>query len=263
MLPLKVRYWLEIDFFLNFYVNVSHWTETWLSADAFLATNHWPLPVPGKIIAPGFPWPWVFGACFLNRSIFLHLISAKVSDSSLSQCTPRSLSQMASHWYLWLSATSLLTSTWGFLCDITCGVIRKRRGIPWLLFMGTTSQLPPHTPSHCHTLSQASSDPSFLKTWNHWESPVCDNARKPRNTVGIWKWFWVWKWKLFSHVQLCDPMDHTVHGILQAGILEWAAFPFSRGSSQPRGQTQVSRTAGEFFTSWATIWPLKLLDWSV
>ena len=33
---------------------------------------------------------------------------------------------------------------------------------------------------------------------------------------------------------LCDPMDFTVHGILQARILEWAAFPFSRGSSQPR-----------------------------
>ena len=34
---------------------------------------------------------------------------------------------------------------------------------------------------------------------------------------------------------LCNPMDYTVHGILQARILEWVAFPFSRGSSQPRG----------------------------
>ena len=33
---------------------------------------------------------------------------------------------------------------------------------------------------------------------------------------------------------LCDPMDYTVHGILQARILEWVAVPFSRGSSQPR-----------------------------
>ena len=40
-----------------------------------------------------------------------------------------------------------------------------------------------------------------------------------------------------------------VHGILQARILEWAAFPFSRGSSQPRDQTQASRIAGGFFTS--------------
>ena len=51
---------------------------------------------------------------------------------------------------------------------------------------------------------------------------------------------------------LCDPMDYAVHGILQARILEWVAFPFFRGSSQPRGRTQVSRIAGEFFTSWAT-----------
>ena len=47
---------------------------------------------------------------------------------------------------------------------------------------------------------------------------------------------------------LCDPMDYTVHGILQVRILEWVAFPFSRGSSQPRDQTQVSLIAGIFFT---------------
>ena len=56
--------------------------------------------------------------------------------------------------------------------------------------------------------------------------------------------------------QLCltlyDPMDYIVHGILQARILEWVAFPFSRGSSQPRDQTQVSCISGGFFTSWAT-----------
>ena len=39
---------------------------------------------------------------------------------------------------------------------------------------------------------------------------------------------------------LCDPMDYTVYGILQARILQWVAFPFSRGSSQPRDRTQVS-----------------------
>ena len=39
---------------------------------------------------------------------------------------------------------------------------------------------------------------------------------------------------------LCDPVDYTVHGILQARILEWVVFPFSRGSSQPRDGTQVS-----------------------
>ena len=40
---------------------------------------------------------------------------------------------------------------------------------------------------------------------------------------------------------------YTVHEILQARILEWVAFPFSRGSSQPRDKTQVSHTAGGFF----------------
>ena len=104
--------------------------------------------------------------------------------------------------------------------------------------------------------------------------------------------------KLFSEVKvaqscltLCDPMDYTVHRILQAGILEWVAFPFSGGifptqgsnlglphcrwipyqlshkrsptilewvafpfssrSSQPRNRTRVSCIAGRFFTNWA------------
>ena len=58
-----------------------------------------------------------------------------------------------------------------------------------------------------------------------------------------------WKRKSLSRVQLCNPMDYTVHGILQARILEWVAFPFSRGFSQSRGGTQVSHIAGRFFTS--------------
>ena len=52
----------------------------------------------------------------------------------------------------------------------------------------------------------------------------------------------------------CNPMDYSpsgssVHGILQARILEWVAMPSSRGSSGPRGQTRVSCIAGRFFTS--------------
>ena len=52
---------------------------------------------------------------------------------------------------------------------------------------------------------------------------------------------------------LCDPMDHSlpgssVHGILQARILEWVAMLSSMGSFQPRNQTQVSHIAGRFFT---------------
>ena len=60
------------------------------------------------------------------------------------------------------------------------------------------------------------------------------------------------KWKSLSLVWLCDPMDYTVHGILQARILEWVAIPFSRGPSQPRDRTQVSCIAGGPFISWVT-----------
>ena len=51
---------------------------------------------------------------------------------------------------------------------------------------------------------------------------------------------------------LCHPIDYAVHGILQATVLGWIAFPFSRGSSQPKDQTQISHSGGRFFTVWAT-----------
>ena len=52
---------------------------------------------------------------------------------------------------------------------------------------------------------------------------------------------------------LCDPRDcsppgFSVHGILQARILEWTAIPFSRGTSQHKYQTLVSYLVGRFFT---------------
>ena len=48
---------------------------------------------------------------------------------------------------------------------------------------------------------------------------------------------------------LCNPMEYRAHGILQARILEWVATLFSKESSQPRDQTQVSHIAGRFSTS--------------
>ena len=78
---------------------------------------------------------------------------------------------------------------------------------------------------------------------------------------------------LQSSLTLCDTMNYnlpcsTVPGILQARILEWAAFSFSRGSSQPRDRTQVSCITGGFFTCWATteaqdtgVGSLSLLQW--
>ena len=46
----------------------------------------------------------------------------------------------------------------------------------------------------------------------------------------------------------CSLPGSSVHGILQAGTLKWVAIPFSKGSFQPRGRTQVSRITGRFFT---------------
>ena len=48
-----------------------------------------------------------------------------------------------------------------------------------------------------------------------------------------------------SYPALCNPMDYTAHGILQDRIPEWVAFPFSKGSSQPRSRTQVDSLPAE------------------
>ena len=69
------------------------------------------------------------------------------------------------------------------------------------------------------------------------------------------------EWKSLSSVQLfATPWTiYTVHGIVQARILEWVATSFSRGSSQPRDWNQISCTAGGFFTSWANREALYIL----
>ena len=62
---------------------------------------------------------------------------------------------------------------------------------------------------------------------------------------------------------LCDPMDYTVHGILQPRILEWVAIPFSSGPFRPRNRTRASGVAGSFFTSRATKEAMKSFKGSV
>ena len=50
----------------------------------------------------------------------------------------------------------------------------------------------------------------------------------------------------------CNTPGSSVHGIIQARILEWVAIPFSRGSSWPRDRTHVSCITGQYFTEWTT-----------
>ena len=92
----------------------------------------------------------------------------------------------------------------------------------------------------------------FLKSW------ICTNylTSSPdflKNLkVSLISWLKV-KVKISQSRQtLCNSMDYTVHGILQARILKWVSFPFSREHSQPRDRIWVSPIAGGFFTSWAS-----------
>ena len=100
----------------------------------------------------------------------------------------------------------------------------------------------------------------YLENRNH-VSPESINVLK---CLALYKYRIIWSRGQFSHqVYQSGSESHSVmsdslrphglysivHGNLQARILEWVAFPFSRGSSQSRDQTQVSHIAGRFFTT--------------
>ena len=110
------------------------------------------------------------------------------------------------------------------------------------------------------------------KTWSlipfsYWPHPVSwfiHNLYTNSSPVYVSKPYTSLKVKVAQLcLTLCDPMDYTVHGILQARILEWVTFPFSKGSSQPWDWTQVSCIAGGFFTSWATLFTEFLIIYDV
>ena len=121
----------------------------------------------------------------------------------------------------------------------------------------------PHYRQIFYQLSHKGS-PRILK-WVAY--PFCSRSSQPKNQTRVScitdRFLTNWAIREAQKVKfaqscptLCNPMDYTVDGILQARILEWVAFPFSRRSPslprETRDQPQVSRTAGRFFTSWAT-----------
>ena len=89
---------------------------------------------------------------------------------------------------------------------------------------------------------------SSTRIWFRMQQNISDHKTK---TYGVC---------VLSHSVVSDSLQShdcrlprpSVHGLLQTRILEWVGIPFPRGSSQPSDQTQVSRIAGRFFTSWAT-----------
>ena len=116
--------------------------------------------------------------------------------------------------------------------------------------------------------SEESSEPKSMRplrvrhNWGTEHTHIRDKCRLFIFSMAFWKEHFVrrellslkWsevQWKVLSHVQLFAT-PWIIHGILQARILEWVAFAFSRRSSQPRDRTQVSHIAGRSFTSWAT-----------
>ena len=127
------------------------------------------------------------------------------------------------------------------LCPTLCDPMDwNKTGLP------VHHQLPKFTQTHIHWVSEAVPSPKFM-CWS-----LSSQYVRLGWYLGIGVFKEVKEVKVTqSCLTLCNPMDYEVHGILQAKILEWIDFPFSRGSSQPGCRTRVSYIAGGFFTNWA------------
>ena len=86
--------------------------------------------------------------------------------------------------------------------------------------------------------------------WAH--SSRCWRMGKPGWTVSEWVSEVAQSCSTLCHPMHCNLSGSSVHQIFQARVQEWIAISFSRGSSQPRDWTRVSRIAGRCFTIWAT-----------
>ena len=103
------------------------------------------------------------------------------------------------------------------------------------------------------------------KSWTWLSTQTCMHTHRHRViTVRLLRWpvLYTW-WKKVKvgvtqwcltlwDLKDCSPPGFSVHRLFQARILEWVAIPFSRGSFLTRDETQVSCTAGRFFTVWNT-----------
>ena len=94
-----------------------------------------------------------------------------------------------------------------------------------------------HTHTHTHIKFQAflNLELKNLSSFLSYLSAISKISSFDREVVHLWERLLAFNVKVaLSCPTLCDPMDYIVQEILEARILEWVAFPFSRGSSQPR-----------------------------
>ena len=126
--------------------------------------------------------------------------------------------------------------------ELTTNPKKKKKSLLWSVVFSYFTQQWITSQSDCGTC-----DTKRTVYHNHWQTTQLDWEKLQSTSQSQVK-----AKVAQSCLTLCNAMDYMVHGILKARILEWVAFPFSRGSSQARDLTQVSCIAGRFFTRWAT-----------
>ena len=142
-----------------------------------------------------------------------------------------------------------------WFCHITCICSFKITNFP------AQVELCKNTPS-VQTLYRLRSKDSSGECSVNVDGQACFYPDEVKSTV---RWPWIKKWQAacFMTIEVAQvcwlfavpwtvPYRSSIHGIFNVRVLEWFAISFSRGSSRPRDQTQVSHVAGRCFTLWAT-----------
>ena len=196
-----------------------------------------------------FSWEGPTGLCFISGSGSLKKDPSIRPTSSWNRSSSRSNTE--------LSLFSWCSLQWQMLRTFLVTLPRNWK---------TLTQAVPLS-SSCQELRCRGDRMQFLKIRSPslffpWGFPGSSAGKKSACTAGKWKW---------SHSVVsdslrpvdCSPPSSSVHGILQARILEWGAISFSRGSSRPRDRTQVSHIAGRHFnlcTTREALFPIKCIE---
>ena len=194
----------------------------------------------------------VWSDCVACTIIYYYHLFRKSPTISLrkifAKCFPNGVT-------LWCATKHEKPKTKGIHNPLQCSRLENPRdgGAWWAAIYGVSQSQP-----RLKRLSSSSKGTHFLGATVYVMMEAFFNPCRKDALLDKWRWDNL----LFIYMcaqacpTLCDPLDCSslgfVHGILQAGILEWVAISFSRGSSWPRDWNRVSCIIGRFFTGWAT-----------
>ena len=148
-------------------------------------------------------------------------------------------------WFCWVHSLLCESPSEGFVA------VFWYKGKFWVTFLLESDRLSETSDNSVSRIFQENQEKINLKAQSGFQVSPCIPCSKKYN-ITQWRVLVTQTYPTLWNSMDCCPLGSSVHGILQARILEWLAISSSRGSSWPRDWTWVSYIAGRFFTIWAT-----------